>query len=557
VQFNLCPEGEHASTLPSSGYQLADPCKKAVMMLIDEQIETIRFLERFLGEHSPVEILTTHASMIFLTGDRAYKLKRAVRFPYLDYSTPQQRHTACLVEFSLNRRIAPDLYLGVRTITREADGKLALDGAGPLIDALVEMHRFEQELLFDRMAQQGSLTLALMADLAHRIAIFHCDAAVSLEHGGVRGIADVLEINERSLRATKLVPDYVATTFSERFRQALDSHADVLERRRLSGMVRHCHGDLILRNICLWHNTPTLFDCLEFDEHLATIDVLYDLAFLLMDLWHRNQEQSANTLLNRYLDEADEADGLGLIPFFMAIRAAVRAHVTAAQAEHASPDTVMSLLSEARQYFDLAESLLTPARTVVVAIGGLSGTGKSTIASLVAPYLGPAPGARSLNSDRIRKQLHGVPVHVRLPESAYRLEVSEQVYASLRQEAERALHVGSAVVIDAVFDRPGERETLKQLAAAQGVPFTGYWLEAPMEMLVSRVATRQKGPSDATADVVRRQAERACGEIDWVRLDASQQPGTIKDDILQHQGIGRTASLSQDNLKSPEAIKPS
>ncbi|WP_414473882.1 AAA family ATPase [Microvirga sp. M2] len=525
-------------------------------MIVDEQNETVQFLKGLLGERSPVEVMTTHASMIFLAEGKAYKLKRAVRFPYLDYSTAQQRYTACLAEFSLNHRAAPELYMGVRAVTREADGRLALDGAGALVDALVEMHRFDQECLFDRMAQQGSLTPAIVSDLAHRIAAFHREAPASLDHGGVSGMAGVLDINERSLRATRLVPDDIAIAFSQKFRRILETHSDVLERRRLAGRVRRCHGDLILRNICLWRGVPTLFDCLEFNDDLATIDVLYDLAFLLMDLWHRNQQQSANTLLNRYLDETDETDGLGLVPFFMAIRAAVRAHVTAAQAEHASPNTIPSLLSEARQYFDLAGSLLTPVPAALVAIGGLSGTGKSTIASLVAPHLGAVPGARILNSDRIRKQRYGVPVQSRLPESAYRPELSEQVYATVRQEAGRALHVGSAVIADAVFDRPLEREKLEQLAAGSGIPFTGYWLQAPMEVLISRVEARQKDPSDATADVVRMQAGCDCGTIDWIRLDASQEAATIKDGILQRQGIGRTTSLSQDARSSPEAMKP-
>jgi predicted kinase len=306
----------------------------------------------------------------------------------------------------------------------------------------------------------------------------------------------------------------------------------------------------------LWHGSPTLFDCLEFDENLATIDVLYDLAFLLMDLWHRNQQQLANTLLNRYLDEADETDGLGLMPFFMAIRAAVRAHVTAAQAEHASSDTVTGLLSEARQYFDLAESLLTPAGPVLVAIGGLSGTGKSTVASLVAPFLGPAPGARILNSDRIRKQLHGLPAHAGLPERAYRPDVSEQVYATLRHEAERVLRVGSAMIADAVFDKPQEREKVELLAAESQVPFRGYWLHAPTELLVSRVSARQNDPSDATAEVVRMQAGRNCGEMGWARLDASREPVIIKDDILRNQGGGGDASLPPGCSKPPEATKP-
>jgi aminoglycoside phosphotransferase family enzyme/predicted kinase len=517
-------------------------------MLIEDQTETIEFLERVLGNGSPVETMTTHASMLFLTEDKAFKLKRAVRFPYLDYSAAHQRHVACLAEFNLNCRTAPELYIGVRTITREADGQLAFDGTGPLLDAVVEMHRFDQDCLFDRLAQQGSLTPALLSDLAHRIAVFHREAPASIDHGGLRGIAGVLDINERSLRATGLVPHDVAAAFSQKFQRALQDHSEVLETRRLAGKVRRCHGDLILRNICLWHGTPTLFDCIEFDENLATIDVLYDLAFLLMDLWHRNQPQLANTLLNRYLDEAHETDGLGLVPFFMAIRAAVRAHVTAAQAEHEPPESAVSLLAEARQYFGLAGSLLQPAQPVLVAVGGFSGTGKSTIASLVAPHLGPAPGARILNSDRIRKQIHGVPVHARLSDTAYRPEVSEQVYATLRQEAERALHMGSAVLGDAVFDQPQQREKIKQLAAGCRVPFMGYWLQAPTEMLVSRVAARQNDPSDATADVVRMQAQRDCGEIDWVCLDASREPASVKDAILHHQGTGGAATLSQDGV---------
>ncbi len=524
-------------------------------MFIASQAETVNFLKRVLGGQSTVEIITTHASMIFLTKDRAYKLKQAVRFPYLDYSTPHQRQAACHTELNLNQRTAPDLYLGVRTITREANGQLALDGSGTLVDAVVEMYRFDENCLFDRMAQHGSLTPALISDLAHRIALFHRDAPTSLDYGGVRGIMDVLDINDRSLRATKLVPDDAAIAFSAMFQHALQDHSKVLEKRRLAGKVKRCHGDLILRNICLWHGTPTLFDCIEFDENIATIDVLYDLAFLLMDLWHRNQHYLANILLNRYLDETEETDGLGLISFFMAIRAAVRAHVTAAQADHAQPDAVTGLLAEARQYFDLAKSLLQPTPSALVAIGGLSGTGKSTVASLVAPHLGPPPGARILNSDRIRKQMHGVPVHARLPEGAYRFEVSDQVYSTLRQEAERALRAGSSVVVDAVFDRPSERTALKQLATANHIPFTGYWLQAPLEVLVSRVGARRNDPSDATADVVRLQSERDCGAMDWVRLDASRDPTLIRNDILQHQGIGGVTSLSRTGSKPSETLK--
>ena len=289
--------------------------------------------ERSRGRRREVEIVTTHASLVFLAGDRAFKLKRAVRYPYLDFSTPERRLDACRTELELNRRTAPSLYLGVRTITREADGRLAFDGRGPLVDAVVEMRRFGQEHLFDAMAQKGALTPLLLTELARRIAAFHKSAAVSFEHGGAAGIAAVLDINDRALRGTTLVGTEVAKAFADSFRQALAAHSERLEARRKAGKVRRCHGDLILRNICLVDGEPTLFDCLEFDEALATIDVLYDLAFLLMDLWHRDQRRLANIVFNRYLDECDETDGLPLVPFFMAIRAAVRAHVTAAQAD--------------------------------------------------------------------------------------------------------------------------------------------------------------------------------------------------------------------------------
>ena len=492
---------------------------------------------QFLGEvpeagGQPVEIITTHASLVFLAGDRAFKLKRAVRYPYLDFSTPERRLKACRTELELNRRTAPSLYLGVRTITRETDGRFAFDGAGSLVDAVVEMRRFSQDHLFDAMAQRGALTPPLLTDLARRIAAFHKAAAVSFEYGGAAGIGAVLDINDRALRATTLVVPEVAQTFGESFRQALASHSERLETRRRAGKVRRCHGDLILRNICLVDGEPTLFDCLEFDEALATIDVLYDLAFLLMDLWHRGQQRLANIVFNRYLDECDERDGLPLVPFFMAIRAAVRAHVTAAQADNAEGDEADRLSEEARAYFDLASVLLQRRDPVLLAVGGFSGSGKSTIASLAAPHLGPPPGARVLNSDRIRKRMHGAAAEDRLPASAYRPEASDEVYATMRREAADVLAGGHAVVVDAVYDRPAEREAIGRVALNAAVEFRGIWLEAPKAALLQRLEARRNDPSDATAEVLLAQLQRDCGVIDWHLIDAAEPPEQVRDAVL-------------------------
>jgi len=500
-------------------------------MTAQDQSETITFLKATdLG--LSVETVSTHISVVVLGDDRALKLKRAVCLPYLDFSTAERRLAACQAELRLNRRTAPNLYLGVRRITRETDGRLALDGAGCLVDAVVEMRRFAQEALFDNMARRGALTPTLMTDLARRIAAFHRDAVVSFDQGGAAGIAAVLKINDQALRATSLVSAEAVETFAEAFRRSFERHADLLEVRRKAGKVRRCHGDLILRNICLLDGAPTLFDCIEFDDALATIDVLYDVAFLLMDLWHQDQRDLANLAFNRYLDECEEIDGVGLVPFFMAIRAAVRAHVTATQAADASSAAAAPLLAEAQAYFDLARSLLRGASPKLLAIGGLSGSGKSTVAALVAPHLGAAPGARILNSDRIRKRLHGVSAETRLPESAYRPELSETVYATMRQEAAQALAAGCGVIVDAVFDRPDERTSIEAVASEAGVPFQGIWLEAPTATLLSRISGRRNDPSDATANVLLAQVQRDGGQISWRRLNAQADPAATRDAIL-------------------------
>jgi hypothetical protein len=371
-----------------------------------------------------------------------------------------------------------------------------------------------------------------MTDLAHRIAALHRDAAVSLAHGGSVGMARVLDINARSLAATALVSPEATADFSRRFQAAFERLAPVMEARRRGGKVRRCHGDLILRNICLLDGTPVLFDCLEFDEELATIDVLYDLAFLLMDLWHRNLPDLANLVFNRYLDEMGETDGLPLLPFFMAVRAAVRAHVTAAQAKGAPEDGAPAIREEARAYFDLALSLLRPAEPMLLAIGGFSGSGKSSVAARVAAHFGPAPGARVLNTDRIRKALHHIPIEQRLPPDAYRPDVSRKVYETLRQQAADVLSKGFAAIADAVFDRPDERIAIEDVARSRNARFTGVWLEAPAAVLLPRIAARRHDPSDATGDVLMAQLERESGEIRWTKIDAAGDPSRSGDRVL-------------------------
>ena len=469
-------------------------------------------------------VITTHISVLLLGGERAFKLKRPVVLPYLDFSTPQKRLVACERELRLNRRTAPSLYRAVRRLTRERDGRLALDGDGALVDAAVEMARFDEDGLFDRMAQEGRLTPALMTTLARTIARFHAGAEIARSRGGAEAMASVLAINANGFALTDLLPAGGVAALEAACRAALDRHRSLLDARGREGRIRRCHGDLHLRNICLVAGEPTLFDALEFDEALATTDVLYDLAFVLMDLWHRDLAGHANTLLNRYLDITDDESGLPLLPFFMAVRAAVRAHVVAVQARDGGDARV---LDEARSYLALALRCLAPKAARLVAVGGLSGAGKSTVAAAVAPGIGPVPGARILASDRLRKRRHGVEPQMRLPPEAYRPAVAEAVFAEQAQRAGAILRLGHGVVADAVFDRPPDRERIARAAHEAGVAFQGLWLEAPAPTLIARVEARRGDPSDATGDIVRQQLGRATPVEDWRRLSTEAGPEAV------------------------------
>jgi len=493
-------------------------------MNVEDQSSTIAFLEdpKTHGE-PPCDIvkIETHISLVVLAGNRAFKLKRAVRLPYLDFSTADLRLSACLREVELSKRTAPALYRAVRPITREADGSLAFDGQGALVDAVVEMIRFDERTLFDKLATEGLLTAPLLTETARTVARFHASAAVDHSRNGSAIIGSVISINEQAFATTRLFSRDAIASLDRAFHSALSSHLKLLDAREKVGKVRRCHGDLHLRNICLLDGAPTLFDCIEFDESIATIDVLYDLAFLVMDLWHRGNKSGANLILNRYLDESDEDDGLSLLPLFMALRSAIRAHVIATHSDEADKRDREQLGKEAKTYFALSKELLVPKPARLVAIGGLSGTGKSTLAAAIADQIGRPPGARILSSDRIRKRLHGVRAETRLPPEAYSAEISERVYAIQSEEAGKILRNGYAVIADAVFDRSADRKEIEQCTAVAGVPFVGLWLDAPMDTLLARVAARRGDPSDATTEIVRAQAARGHDRIDWIRIPAT------------------------------------
>ncbi|TCK23496.1 aminoglycoside phosphotransferase family enzyme [Ancylobacter aquaticus] len=445
------------------------------------------------GVRDDISRIDTHGAVVFLAGADVYKVKRAVRFSFMDFSTLEKRRRACAREVELNRATAPELYLGLTPIVRW-QGQLHLGGEGDVVEWAVHMRRFDENATLDQvMARAGAegngLTPPLVTALAEAVERAHRHAPVVAGTSGreLRAVARNVVAGLRE--APEMLSPAAVSALEAAFLEAFDRLEPLLARRAAAGEVRRCHGDLHLRNIALIDGAPVLFDALEFDEALASIDRLYDLAFLIMDLALRGRAFEANLLLNRYLIACGDAppyDGLAALPLFLALRAAIRAQVSAAAAAQRTGAARAAMAEEACAYLAFAQGALVPRPVKLVAVGGLSGSGKSTLAAALAPRVGPLPGAVHLRSDIERKRLNGTPELERLPQEAYSMEATQAVYATLRARAEAILAAGHGVIVDGVHQRPDERADIAALAHEGGVDFLGLWLEAPVESLTGR-----------------------------------------------------------------------
>jgi aminoglycoside phosphotransferase family enzyme/predicted kinase len=499
--------------------------KKSPKQSADDQAAVFAFLgDPNTHGGAKVERFETHGAAVFLAGDRAIKVKRAVRYPFLDYSTLAKRKAACQAELDVNRNFAPQLYRRIVPITRAADGSLALGGAGETVEWAVEMTRFDENGTLDRLAERGEIDDVLAGKIAVAVAAMHeraqpADAAawIGALEGFVRNTTAIFG-KHRDLFAEPAVARLERQSLA-----ALARLRPLLVARGKAGLIRRGHGDLHLGNIAVLDGEPIAFDALEFDAVIASGDVLYDLAFLLMDLVEAGQRRAANLILNGYFAAARriaDCDGIAALTFFMSLRAAIRAMTTASRLDLAKAAVAQS----AKRYFDLALELLAPAKPTVVATGGLSGTGKSALAGALAPELLPIPGALVLRSDVERKALHGVAEHARLPGEAYRAEVTERVYGILTDKAARVARAGHCVVADAVFARPQERAAIEAAAAAAGADFFGLFLTADLRTRLDRVGARQPDASDADAVVAHQQEDFDVGAVTWTVVDASGPP---------------------------------
>ena len=486
-------------------------------MIPEAQRPTAALLRRLAGAE-PIE---TRTSAVFVGPDTAFKLKKAVDLGFLDFSAPEARERFARRELAINERCAPELYRDLVPVTRAPDGALELGGNGEAVDWVLRMAPVPTADFLDAVARRGGLTPDLLDRTADAAAAMHAALPPATGVDAPAAMAAALDGTRRAALAAPL-PACRVRAWAVAAEAALNERAPLLSARAAAGRVRRCHGDLHLKNLCLWRGRVTPFDALEFDEELATIDTGYDLAFLLMDLGHRLGRMAANCVLNRYVARTGDAGLVGGLPPWLSLRAAIRAHAESGGAA-------------GLEYLSVAEAALRPAAPCLLAVGGLPGTGKTRLARALAPRLGAAPGALVLRSDEIRKRRHGVPPEQRLPASAYAPGENAAVFAEMAVLAGEALRGGHAVVADAAFLRPEERAAIEDAAA--GVPFHGLWLRAPMDVLRARVAARTGDASDATVAVLDAAAARDPGPIAWGALDAGADPLPAARTLLQTRSI--------------------
>ena len=476
-----------------------------------------------LGKAAHGKRIDTHASHVFLEPDRVLKIKRAVRLPFLDFSALEKRKHACEEELLVNKRNAPALYRRVVPITQGPKGP-EIDGRGEVIEWAVEMARFDEQSTFDHLGARGEITPELGEALAEVILASHRTATVSDGAGWLASITLIIDRNTQFFRTVaSLAHNEVEWLQLESHRQ-LNVHLPLLQQRAAAGLVRRCHGDAHLGNIVLIGGKPVLFDAIEFDPVIATTDVLYDLAFALMDLIHFEQAIPASWLFNGYLQATwrENADALRLLPLFLSIRAAVRAQVLFTRAEQSGGGAAAA--TQARSYFDLALRLIALQKPSLIAVGGRSGTGKSVLARSIAALQAPAPGAVLLRSDVIRKQLFGIAPFTGLPETAYAADVTARVYHAMSARAATILKQGVSAVLDATFLCEAEREGLPALAHTSGARFHGLFLDAAINIRLQRVGARGPDASDANREVALMQETCDVGQLDWPKVDASGSP---------------------------------
>lgn len=490
------------------------------------------------GEATPgprpfVAAAETHTGAVFFVGDRAFKLKKPVSFGFLDFSTPEARTTACRREVELNRRLAPDVYLGVAKL-QEPGGRLP--------EPLVVMRRMPAERSLRRLAEGGADLEGTIQELADRLASFHAGADRSdiiSRSASPLAVAARWQKNDERMRALSPAvfdPDTLSAVLAAAERYIAGRSA-LFARRITAGRIRDGHGDLLTDDIFCLDDGPRILDCLEFDDELRFCDVLADVASLAMDLEHIGRPDLAGSLLARYRDATGDDWPRSLAHHYVAYRAQVRALVAGlrfTQGDSGSGEDACRLLDQCRRH-------LTEGRARLVLVGGLPGSGKSTLSVPVAAAL----GATVVRSDELRKARAGLdprsPAPAEVAPDLYRPEVTDATYRLLLAEARRLLTVGHNVVADATFADPRWRDEARQMAADVFADLDELRCVAPLEVLEERVARRTTVGADASDATVAVLGAFAASEEPWpgaATVDTSGPPEVATDVALRLLGLG-------------------
>ena len=455
----------------------------------------------------PVELIQTHISYVFLTGDFVYKLKKAVNFGFLDFSTLDKRQHFAAEEVRLNQRGAGKLYLGVVPVTQSGD-RFAIGGDGTPVEYAVKMQQFPQDALLSEMFDNGTLTEDLIVTLAKELAQFHAQAE-SNDHirtyGTVAAIRQAFDENYSQStgyidRAQTQAQWDMTKAYSDRI---FDTQPLLFESRVKANKIRECHGDIHLRNIAYWNGEMLLFDCIEFNEPFRFVDTMYDLAFVCMDLDARGRSDYASLLRNKYLEITGDYEGAQVLPLYLSRQAYVRAKVTSFLLDDPGiPESVkLESAKTAADYYRQAYHYTQATHGQLIVMAGLSGSGKSTTASTIAR----SKSAIHLRSDAIRKHLAGIPVDQKGDDAIYSADMTAKTYNRLLALGLLLASQGQTVILDAKYDRIALREPVLAQAKAAGIPVQFLHCEAPIAVLKARVAARSGDIADADVAVLSHQ----------------------------------------------------
>jgi aminoglycoside phosphotransferase family enzyme/gluconate kinase len=454
----------------------------------------------------PIRLLQTHVSYVLLTGDYAYKVKKPVNFGFLDYSTLEKRHHFCHEELRLNQRGAGALYLEVVPLGQTDDTYQI--GSGTIVEYAVKMVQFPQDTLLSALYDRGELTETLIKELAVAVADFHLGAETN-DHirsfGAVEQIRQAFDENyaqtEGFIGGPQTQIQFNETkAYTDSFFAA---HQDLFERRVAQNWIRACHGDLHLNNLCRWRDQIYLFDCIEFNEPFRYVDVMYDVGFVVMDLLSKDCAGLATVFLNHYVERTGDWEGVQLLPLYIGRQAYVRAKVTSFLLGDPSvdEDTKRQASETAAGYYHLAWSVCQPRNGRIYLMAGLSGSGKSTTAQLLASQI----NALHLRSDAVRKHMAGVPLDQRGDDSLYTPAMGEKTYDRLLTLGIALAQAGYPVILDAKYDRASLRQDAIERIQAAALPLAILHCTAPAAVLEQRVRDRAGDIADATVAVLQRQ----------------------------------------------------